>query len=34
MSNSFRLPFDEPVSLQERITERDRAGRERAVDPR
>jgi ATP-dependent helicase/nuclease subunit A len=34
MSNSFRLPFDEPVSLQERIAERDRAGRERAVDPR
>jgi ATP-dependent helicase/nuclease subunit A len=34
MSNSFRLPFDEPSPLQERITERDRAGRERAVDPR
>jgi ATP-dependent exoDNAse (exonuclease V) beta subunit len=34
MSNSFRLPFDEPSSLQERIAERDRAGRERAVDPR
>ena len=34
MSNSFRLPFDEPSSLQVRITERDRAGRERAVDPR
>ena len=33
MSNSFRLPFEEP-SLQERIDERDRAGRERAVDPR
>ncbi len=34
MSNSLRLPFDEPAPLQERITERDRAGRERAVDPR
>ena len=34
MSNSFRLPFDEPASLQERIADRDRAGRERAVDPR
>ena len=34
MSNSVRLPFEEPPSLQERITDRDRAGRERAVDPR
>src|SRR5262245_18500538 len=33
MSNSFRLPFEEP-SLRERIEERDRAGRERAVDPK
>src|SRR3982751_11000 len=34
MSN-FRLPFDEPdVSLESRLDARDRAGRERAVDPR
>jgi ATP-dependent helicase/nuclease subunit A len=34
MSNSLRLPFDEVMSVEDRIVERDRAGRERAVDPR
>ena len=34
MSSSFRLPFDDPDSVESRIAERDRAGRERAVDPR
>ena len=34
MSNSYSLPFDQPLPLQERIEERDRDGRERAVDPR
>ena len=35
MSNSFsRLPFDDVLSDDERIVERDREGRERAVDPR
>src|SRR5688572_6798681 len=34
MSSSLPLPFDDVVSGDDRITERDRAGRERAVDPR
>jgi ATP-dependent helicase/nuclease subunit A len=35
MTTSLRLPFDaEPDSLESRIDARDRAGRERAVDPR
>ncbi len=35
MTSSFRLPFDaEPETLESRIDARDRAGRERAVDPR
>ena len=34
MSNSFRLPFDDAVTVEERIAERDRMARERAVDPR
>ena len=38
MSNSYSLPFDQPLALHERlherIAERDRDGRERAVDPR
>jgi ATP-dependent helicase/nuclease subunit A len=34
MSNSYRLPFDGPTTVEERIEERDRVGRERAVDPR
>src|SRR5687767_10380815 len=34
MSNSFRLPFDEAESAEDRIAQRDRAGRERALDPR
>jgi ATP-dependent helicase/nuclease subunit A len=34
MSNSYRLPFDEAPSVEDRIADRDRAGRERAVDPR
>jgi ATP-dependent helicase/nuclease subunit A len=31
---NFRLPFDEPETVESRIDARDRAGRERAVDPR
>src|SRR5688572_16687380 len=34
MSSSLPLPFDDVVSGDDRIVERDRAGRERAVDPR
>src|SRR5215213_8942990 len=34
MSNSYQLPFDDVDSVEIRIAERDRAGRERAVDPR
>src|SRR5574339_543541 len=34
MSNSYRLLFDEAPSVEDRIADRDRAGRERAVDPR
>jgi len=34
MSSSFRLPFDEAPTETERFEERDRAARERAVDPR
>src|SRR5258708_823631 len=33
MSN-IRLPFDAPDAVESRIDARDRAGRERAVDPR
>jgi ATP-dependent helicase/nuclease subunit A len=34
MSSSYQLPFDDESSVESRIAERDRAGRERAVDPR
>src|SRR5215216_2632564 len=34
MSSSDQLPFDDEGSVESRIAERDRAGRERAVDPR
>ena len=35
MTSSLRLPFDEePDTLESRLVARDRAGRERAVDPR
>ena len=34
MSNSYRLPFDEAESVEERIVDPDRAARERSVDPR
>jgi ATP-dependent helicase/nuclease subunit A len=35
VTSSFRLPFEaEPEALESRIDARDRAGRERAVDPR
>ena len=34
MSSSYPLPFDDVGSRDDRIVERDRAGRERAVDPR
>jgi len=33
MSNSYRLPFDEASPLEPTV-DRDRAGRDRAVDPR
>jgi ATP-dependent helicase/nuclease subunit A len=34
MSNSYRLPFDEALSDDERTVDPDRAARERSVDPR
>ena len=34
MSSSFPLPFDDVGSGEDQLVERDRAGRERAVDPR
>ena len=34
MSNSYLLPFEEAPTVEDRIVDRDRAGRERAVDPR
>src|SRR5215218_10767716 len=34
MSSNYQLPFDDQGSIDSRIAERDRAGRERAVDPR
>src|SRR5215218_3386066 len=34
MSSNYQLPFDDQGSIDSRIAERDRAARERAVDPR